>query len=183
MYFAASGEFSSSTALTSALWTNTGLLLFYQNQRTSGTVSLGMPLGSITNNGQVCLNNQVYEQTTQIKGLGCFTANDSTIYISNVLLFPQTELLLDRQRFLHDCPSRIYHTNIQRLWFREGNKIGLTIPLMGNLWNSAYAYDTTSGILTLRNLLLEQNLTSVQGTIHQNSKWSLIQVLVSHPPF
>ena len=87
MYFAASGEFSSSTALTSALWTNTGLLLFYQNQRTSGTVSLGMPLGSITNNGQVCLNNQVYEQTTQIKGSGCFTANgDSTIYISNVLL-------------------------------------------------------------------------------------------------
>ncbi|KHC46443.1 hypothetical protein MGC_05695, partial [Candida albicans P37039] len=49
MYFVASGEFSSSTALTSASWTNTGLLSFYQNQRTSGTVSLGMPLGSITN--------------------------------------------------------------------------------------------------------------------------------------
>ena len=43
MYFAASGRVPSTMSLTSALWTNTGLLLFYQNQRTSGAVCLGFP--------------------------------------------------------------------------------------------------------------------------------------------
>lgn len=175
MYFAASGEFSSSTALTSALWTNTGLLLFYQNQRTSGTVSLGMPLGSITNTGQVCLNNQVYEQTTQIKGSGCFTANgDSTIYISNVLLAvspKQNFYLTDKgSSMIVQAVSTTQTFNVYG--FGEGNKIGLTIPLMGNLWNSAYAYDTTSGILTLRNLLLEQKFNI--GTGYDPSKFQVV---------
>lgn len=175
MYFAASGEFSSSTALTSALWTNTGLLLFYQNQRTSGTVSLGLPLGSITNNGQICLNNQVYEQTTQIKGSGCFTAKgDSTIYISNVLLAvspKQNFYLTDKgSSMIVQAVSTTQTFNVYG--FGEGNKIGLTIPLMGNLWNSAYAYDTVSGILTLRNLLLEQKFNI--GTGYDPSKFQVV---------
>ncbi|KAF6067020.1 Hyphally regulated cell wall protein N-terminal family protein [Candida albicans] len=175
MYFAASGEFSSPTALTSASWTNTGLLSFYQNQRTSGTVSLGMPLGSITNTGQVCLNNQVYEQTTQIKGSGCFTANgDSTIYISNVLLAvspKQNFYLTDKgSSMIVQAVSTTQTFNVYG--FGEGNKIGLTIPLMGNLWNSAYAYDTTSGILTLRNLLLEQKFNI--GTGYDPSKFQVV---------
>ena len=68
-------------------WTNNGLLSFHQDQRTSGVVSLGSALGTITNNGQIKLSNQVYQQRTQISGSGCFVAiNNSTIYISNSLL-------------------------------------------------------------------------------------------------
>ena len=43
---------------------------------------------------------------------------------------------------------------------------------MGNLWNSAYAYDTTSGILTLRNLLLEQKFNI--GTGYDPSKFQVV---------
>ena len=42
-------------------------------------------MGSITNDGQICLNNQVYEQTTQIKGSGCFTAKGIPLFILPML--------------------------------------------------------------------------------------------------
>ena len=67
--------------------------------------------------------------------------------------------------------------------FGDGNKIGLTLPLVGTIFNSAFTYDTASGILTLRNTLLEQNSTLVQGTSHLNSKWLLILDQVLHPQF
>lgn len=175
MYFGSSGESSSSTSLTSALWTNTGLLLFFQNQRTSGTVNLGVSMGSITNDGQICLNNQVYEQATQIKGSGCFTAKgDSTIYIANVVLAvssKQNFYLTDKgSSMIVQAVSTTQTFNVYG--FGDGNKIGLTLPLVGTLFTSAYTYDTASGILTLRNTLLEQKFNI--GTGYDPSKFQVV---------
>ena len=175
MYFGSSGESSSSTSLTSALWTNTGLLLFFQNQRTSGTVNLGVSMGSITNDGQICLNNQIYEQTTQIKGSGCFTAKgDSTIYIANVVLAvssKQNFYLTDKgSSMIVQAVSTTQTFNVYG--FGDGNKIGLTLPLVGTIFNSAFTYDTASGILTLRNTLLEQKFNI--GTGYEPSKFQVV---------
>lgn len=69
MYLAASGVLPSTMDLTAASWTNNGLIVAYQNQRSSGVLNLGTPLGAITNNGQICLYNQVYQQQTRIEGV------------------------------------------------------------------------------------------------------------------
>ena len=67
-------------------------------------VSLGSALGTITNNGQIKLSNQVYQQRTQISGSGCFVAiNNSTIYISNSLLPVQ----ITQSFYLADSTSSI----------------------------------------------------------------------------
>ena len=175
MYFGSSGESSSSTSLTSALWSNTGLLLFFQNQRTSGTVNLGVSMGSITNDGQICLNNQIYEQTTQIKGSGCFTAKgDSTIYIANVVLAVSSKqnfyLTNKGSSMIVQAVSTTQTFNVYG--FGDGNKIGLTLPLVGTIFNSAFTYDTASGILTLRNTLLEQKFNI--GTGYEPSKFQVV---------
>lgn len=175
MYFAASGRVPSTMSLTSALWTNTGLLLFYQNQRTSGAVCLGFPLGSITNSGKICLNNQVYQQTTQIKGSGCFSANgDSTIYIANVLLSVsanQNFHLVDKDSSM--IVQAISTTQTFNVYgFGNGNKIGLTLPLIGIILESAHSYDSSTGILTLRNFLLEQRFNIGLG--YDSSKFLVV---------
>lgn len=175
MYFAASGRVPSTMSLTSALWTNTGLLLFYQNQRTSGAVCLGFPLGSITNSGKICLNNQVYQQTTQIKGSGCFSANgDSTIYIANVLLSVsanQNFHLVDKDSSM--IVQAISTTQTFNVYgFGNGNKIGLTLPLIGTILESAHSYDSSTGILTLRNFLLEQRFNIGLG--YDSSKFLVV---------
>ena len=155
MYFSASGVLPSVMALTAASWSNSGLMAFYQNQRSSGVVSLGTPLGSITNNGQICLNNEVYQQTTSINGSGCFTANrDSTIYIANVLLPVSTS----QNFYLADSQSSIIVQAISTpqvfnvYGFGNGNMVGVTLPLLGNILNPAYSYNPSTGILRLRNL-------------------------------
>ncbi|KGQ81412.1 hypothetical protein MEO_05392 [Candida albicans P94015] len=175
MYFAASGRVPSTMSLTSASWTNTGLLSFYQNQRTSGAVCLGFPLGSITNSGKICLNNQVYQQTTQIKGSGCFSANgDSTIYIANVLLSVsanQNFHLVDKDSSM--IVQAISTTQTFNVYgFGNGNKIGLTLPLIGIILESAHSYDSSTGILTLRNFLLEQRFNIGLG--YDSSKFSVV---------
>ena len=92
-----------------------------------------VPLGSITNSGKICLNNQVYQQTTQIKGSGCFSANgDSTIYIANVLLSVsanQNFHLVDKDSSM--IVQAISTTQTFNVYgFGNGNKIGLTLPLI-----------------------------------------------------
>ncbi|MCP8719464.1 MAG: hypothetical protein M5F18_09250, partial [Asgard group archaeon] len=162
MYLGASGVLSGTMSITSLLWKNSGLLVFYQNQRNSGDVRLGTPLGSITNDGQICLINQVYRQTNDIKGSGCITAQeDSTIYIPSAIQSFDTQQSI----YLKDSESSIIVQALSTAQtfnvygFGNGNKIGLTVPLVGNLIPSypAYKYDESTGILTLRNLLLKQN--------------------------
>lgn len=159
MFFSASGTFPNTMDISASNWTNDGLLSFHQDQRTSGVVSLGLPLGTIVNNGQIKLSNQVYQQRTQINGTGCFIAtNNSTIYISNSLLpVYRTQnfyLADDTSSIIVDSFSATQTFNVYG--FGNGNKIGLTLPLVGNYWYSSYTYDATTGILVMRNVFLEQ---------------------------
>ena len=158
MFFSASGKFPNTMDIVASDWTNNGLLSFHQDQRTSGVVSLGSALGTITNNGQIKLSNQVYQQRTQISGSGCFVAiNNSTIYISNSLLPVQ----ITQSFYLADSTSSIIVDSFSATQtfnvygFGNGNMIGLTLPLVGNYWYSSYTYDATTGILIMRNVFLE----------------------------
>ena len=143
-------------------WNNNGLLVFYLKTRTTGPVSLGTPLGTINNNGQICLYNELYTQTTNIAGTGCITAiDDSSIFLSNTVL----NIDSNQWFYLQDPQSSLRATAISVpktynvAGFGNGNKIGLDIPLV-NLppLLDAWDYDTTTGILTLRGAgLLSQN--------------------------
>ncbi|KAK6453592.1 Hyphally regulated cell wall protein N-terminal-domain-containing protein, partial [Scheffersomyces xylosifermentans] len=140
-------------SITTPVWNNNGLLVFYQNTRSTGPVSLGTPLGTINNNGQICLYNELYTQTTNIVGTGCITASqDSSIFLSN------TALNIDSNQvfYLQDSASSIRATAISLpktynvAGFGNGNKIGLDVPLVTiPPLLQGYEYDTSTGILTL----------------------------------
>ena len=166
MYLAASGVLPSTMDLTAASWTNNGLIVAYQNQRSSGVLNLGTPLGAITNNGQICLYNQVYQQQTRIEGSGCITANkNSAIYISNAVLPVATT----QNFYLQDSKSSmivqaVSSTQTFNVYgFGNGNMVGVTLPLLGNILNPAYSYNPSTGILRLRNLLVYQDFNIGPG--------------------
>ena len=72
-------------SISAANWHNNGLLVFYQNNRSSGATLLGstLPIASITNDGTICFTKQYYLQTSTISGTGCLVARDeANIYIS-----------------------------------------------------------------------------------------------------
>ena len=134
MYLGADGSVGvPSILIISPSWNNNGLLVFYQNTRTTGPVTLGAPLGTINNNGQICFYNELYTQTTNIAGTGCTTLdNDSSIFFSNTVLN-----IANTQVFnLADSASSIRATAISApktynvAGFGNGNKIGLDIPLV-----------------------------------------------------
>ncbi|KAI5970592.1 hypothetical protein CANMA_000333, partial [Candida margitis] len=179
MYLAASGILPSSMSITASSWTNTGLLEFYQNQRNEGTVSLGTTLGSITNNGQICFINEVYQQATTIAGTGCITADkDSSIYISNALLSVstgQTFYLADgASSMIAQAISTPQTFNVRNFGQVNGvaNKIGLTIPLF-SLTGSAWSYNSATGILTLRGAGLLSQYFNI-GTGYDSSKFQVV---------
>ncbi|ABN65247.2 hypothetical protein PICST_43205, partial [Scheffersomyces stipitis CBS 6054] len=155
MYLGADGSVGiPSISITTPVWNNNGLLVFYQNTRTTGPVNLGTIGLTINNNGQICFYNELYTQTTNIAGTGCMTLNDdSSIFFSNTLLNIDSNQVF----YLADSASSIRATAISApktynvAGFGNGNKIGLDIPLVNipPLLN-AYSYDTTTGILTLR---------------------------------
>ena len=87
-------------------WTNTGLLVIYlQTRSADGIVNLGGTGLVIQNNGQICLTNELYQASTQIRGTGCITANlDSSIFLANGLLGvdqSQTFYLADSLSLIH----------------------------------------------------------------------------------
>jgi hypothetical protein len=88
MYLGGDGGFGLPLmSITTPSWTNNGLMVFYQNTRSTGATLLGAPLGSITNDGTICFTNQFYQQTTSINGNGCLVARTGgNIYIQNSLL-------------------------------------------------------------------------------------------------
>lgn len=167
MYFGASGSLSGKMGITAEHWTNNGLIVFYQNQRSSGSVKLGRALGSITNNGQICFFHQVFSPNTDIVGNGCITAQEaSTIYI------PSAAQSFDAMQsiYLADSKSSIIVKAISTpqtfdvYGFGNGNKIGLTVPLVGlPLVGSAFSYSTKTGILTLRSTALTQHFNIGPG--------------------
>ncbi|ABN68189.2 hyphally regulated cell wall protein [Scheffersomyces stipitis CBS 6054] len=155
MFLATNGALGSLTAITSSSWTNSGLLVFYQNSRTSAIVSLGKPLGTIRNDGQICLHNELFKQETNIVGSGCITADkNSSIFLSNCLL----EIDPKQSFYLADSQSSIRAKAISKsktytvYGFGNGNKIGLDLPLISLPILGSWGYDEKRGILTLRAL-------------------------------
>ncbi|KAI5968159.1 hypothetical protein KGF57_000242 [Candida theae] len=179
MYLGASGVVSSTMRISSANWRNNGLLVFHQNQRSEGSVHLGAPLGTITNNGQICFRNEVYEQTSVIAGTGCITAQqDSTIYISNAALSVssgQTFYLADgASSMIVEALSTPQTFNVRNFGQVNGvsNKIGLTIPLFSVLGNP-WTYNQRSGILTLKGAGILQQYFNI-GPGYDATKFQLV---------
>ena len=130
------------------------MISFYSAKRSAdGVVNLGALGFPIQNNGQICLHNELYQQTTSITGTGCITADlDSTIFFANTLLNIDSNQVV----YLADSQSSVRATAISLpktftiAGFGNGNKIGLDIPLVSLPFLSTYDYDSSSGILTLR---------------------------------
>ncbi|EGV63498.1 hypothetical protein CANTEDRAFT_135304 [Yamadazyma tenuis ATCC 10573] len=88
-------------------WENDGLMVFSLTTRSTGEVLLGAALGvgtqTITNEGTICLINQVYEQSTKIEGSGCIDIGED----STVFLYPSTSLT-----FISSSHCRIAYSNL-----------------------------------------------------------------------
>ncbi|CAI5758416.1 unnamed protein product [Candida verbasci] len=175
MYLAASGILPNIMGITSISWHNNGLLVFSQNQRNEGFVELGSIFGEIHNDGQICFMNHVYRQKSKISGTGCITADsDSTIYIANAGLpvsSGQAFYLKDKDSsIIVEALSTPQTFNVYG--FGDGNKVGLTVPLVSLLSNS-WSYDDSTGILQLKGLgSLKQNFKI--GTGYDKSKFKVV---------
>ncbi|ABN67653.2 hyphally regulated cell wall protein, partial [Scheffersomyces stipitis CBS 6054] len=149
-------------------WTNTGLLVIYSQTRSAdGIVNLGGTGLVIQNNGQICLTNELYQASTQIRGTGCITANvDSTVFLANGLLGvdqSQTFYLADSRSSIRANAVAVPQT-FTIAGFGNGNIIGLDIPLATVFPLSSWSYTSSTGILTLRGLgLLSQNFNIGPG--------------------
>ncbi|RCK66484.1 Cell wall protein RBR3 [Candida viswanathii] len=152
MYF---GAASGTMAITATSWSNTGTMLFHHDTNASATVLLGAPQGSITNNGNICLFNLVFKQTTAVAGTGCIVAKkNAAIYVANSRLAVATT----QSFFLADSKSSLIveaastPQTFTVYGFGNGNTIGLDAPLKGVflLRHLAFRYNAESGVLTLR---------------------------------
>ncbi|ODV76939.1 uncharacterized protein CANTADRAFT_32420, partial [Suhomyces tanzawaensis NRRL Y-17324] len=147
-------------SLTAADWTNNGFLSFYQNTRSGGVVTLGALL-PITNNGQICLFNEAYVQSSPVRGSGCITVGEeSTVWIQNSLLS-----FSEDQTIYLESPSsaiRVEALSLSQTFtvegFGNGNLIGLSLPLnLDTILTKPYVYNAATGVLTLNSGLLTQN--------------------------
>lgn len=156
MYLTGSGD--SDIFIDSDFWQNNGLLVFAQSKRTKKTIDTGVPLGSVTNNGQICLYNKSYKQNIHdIEGTGCITAEEnSAIYIAN----PQYLQSIKQIFHLADSHSLFIvepHTSSQvynvagfggnTITGNSSNKISINRPIGENEW----FYDSNTGILHIGN--------------------------------
>ncbi|KAK6459804.1 Hyphally regulated cell wall protein N-terminal-domain-containing protein [Scheffersomyces xylosifermentans] len=155
------------------VWSNTGLLVFYQQTRSNGVVTLGAPLTTISNPGTICLYNEIYQSTTSISGSGCIVADqNSAIFLANGLLSVSSSQTL----YLADSASSI-RVNAVALpqtftvaGYGNGNIIGLDIPIFATL-GPAWSYSSSTGILTLNGAgLLSQKFNIGTGYINSNFK-------------
>lgn len=80
-------------------WDNSGRIYLSQNSGSASTITISQTLGSITNDGSMCIERLSWLQTTSIKGAGCINlmddahlqlqispwsvSNDQTIYLSS----------------------------------------------------------------------------------------------------
>ena len=132
---------------------NLGFLAFYQSvlptsksYRFTG-VHLGLELGSISNNGDICIYNQVYFQATQIIGNGCFHIQDKSIAY---LLFSYLPISTGQIFYMEGTGAQIIveaNTVPQPFTvagFGNGNIISLNVASV-----NSYDYDSTTGTLTL----------------------------------
>ncbi|KAK6197839.1 Hyphally regulated cell wall protein N-terminal-domain-containing protein [Scheffersomyces amazonensis] len=138
--------------------TNNGLMVFYQTENFGGKVILGGTnlLNGISNNGQICLYNELYEQLSDINGSGCITSQEnSTVFIKNPLadIGGQTIYLADPRSSVIANPVLSGHP-INVAGFGEGNMVSLSTTLLPNVLGVTrpFSYNAQSGHLTLYSL-------------------------------
>lgn len=148
-------------SITSASWTNNGLLSFSQRVLLpSSFVLLGAAGGSITNRGTICLNNEVYSQTTRINGNGCVVIGDnSNVWIQNSLLaVDPTQTFYLRTL---SASMRVEALSLLQSFlvagFGNGNVLGLSLPITS--WN----YNSNTGILRISSTFLYQSFVIGTG--------------------
>ncbi|KAL6454627.1 LOW QUALITY PROTEIN: RBR3 Cell wall protein RBR3 [Candida maltosa Xu316] len=151
-------------SLTAPIWKNTGMMTFHQAKKQSGIVTLGgiAPM-RITNEGQICLYNQDYYQTSN--GEGCISAQQNGRISLNIYLSFKDQLIVlgDSTSVLHvfgKCP--LWPQTVNVAGFGNGNLISLSTPL-GSYFQSAYEYDASTGILTLRSSIFTQQFNIGKG--------------------
>ncbi|KAK6201727.1 Hyphally regulated cell wall protein N-terminal-domain-containing protein [Scheffersomyces amazonensis] len=158
-YMGSNGAIGSGVfTINSPVVTNNGLMVFYQTQNNGGQVILGGTnlLNGITNNGQICLYNELYEQLSDIDGTGCITTQaNSTVFVSNPLanIGGQTIYLADGQSSVIANPL-LSGNPINVAGFGNGNMVALSTTLVPNVLGVTrpYAYNTQNGQLTLYGL-------------------------------
>ncbi|EGV66440.1 hypothetical protein PSN45_002959 [Yamadazyma tenuis] len=132
--------------ITSSSFHNNGLIALYQDKRNSGLVKLGAFLGSLTNDGTVCLKNQAFSQQGRILGTGCFDIGEN----GNVWIKSAALSITETQNFYFSstggsirveavsAPQTFHVSN----WGGD-NVIGLSLPI------SEFGY-SEDGILTVK---------------------------------
>ncbi|EDK37116.2 hypothetical protein PGUG_01214 [Meyerozyma guilliermondii ATCC 6260] len=138
-------------SITSLSWNNKGLIVFQQKVLSSGFVTLGAVGTSIQNDGTICLINEVYSQTTAIKGSGCFDIGaKSNVWIQNSLLSVDPN-----QTFYLSSPSssmRVEALSLSQTFkvagFGNGNVLGISLPIF------SFSYSPVTGILKINTSLL-----------------------------
>ncbi|KAK6460831.1 Hyphally regulated cell wall protein N-terminal-domain-containing protein [Scheffersomyces coipomensis] len=164
-------------SIESASVTNNGLMVFHQSHNSGGTVTIGGSklVKGITNDGQICLYNDVLVHSLNIEGNGCISAQaNSTIYMNN----PQSTFngqdiyLADKDSSLIVTPSASSRT-INIYGFGNGNMISLsttlnpltTIPFTGAVRSTSYTYNPTTGVLILYSSIANQAFHIGQGYV------------------
>ncbi|KAI5953048.1 hypothetical protein KGF57_004040 [Candida theae] len=154
MYLTGGGD--SEICIHSDFFLNNGLLVFAQATRTQRSIDIGVPSGSITNSGQICLYNKSYMQNSyDIEGSGCITAEEnSSIYLAN----PQQLVSNSQIFYLKDSHSSFIaephsKTKVYKVsGFGQksdgvSNSVSINRPIAENDWS----YDANTGILRVGN--------------------------------
>nr|QCW05821.1 Iff51 [Candida metapsilosis] len=177
MYLTGAGD--SDMFLDSIFWENNGLLVFAQYQRTKQNINTGIPLGSIRNNGQICLFNKTFKQTLHdIEGSGCITAEEnSAIYLANI-----QRTISTKQKFqLTDSKSSfIVEPYISKRVFKVegfGQRAGGAsniISINRAIDRGEWSYDSNTGVLYIGNFLRSAYFNIGKG--YDKSKFAIVDL-------
>ncbi|CAN3357061.1 hypothetical protein DICA2_C07514 [Diutina catenulata] len=160
-------------SLTAANWNNNGLISFYQKTMSTGVVLLGgggavLP---ITNNGDICFFNTIFEQTTTIVGDGCLhVIGSSLMNLSQTLIsVAQSQTIIFAPGSTGDIltsPLALSNTYTVR-GFGDGMRIGNSLTIV------RYSYSGSILTLTLDLLGLVTQKFDI-GPGYDQSKFALV---------
>ncbi|CAL1210712.1 unnamed protein product [Candida parapsilosis] len=180
LFLSGSGDNAVTVYMKATDWENYGLIQVYQKKRTNGVVYLGNH-GLYTNNyGQICLFNQLWQQTANILGTGCITgAANSSFYLAN------TNLAISSQQTMYMADGTTSIVAVGSLTpltftvkgFGQVDGVSNKIGLSGTLYSSTsgknpWDYNADTGILTLYVGDYRQNFKIGKG--YDNTKFSVV---------
>lgn len=170
IFLATSGAMGIPTMIINGLnWDNSGLIVFSESVKTASIVQLGTTLGNVKNEGQICLINEVYQQSTTLSGSGCIdVGNNSNVWTaSSLLAFEQ-----DQTVYLSTSTSsfRVEALSLSQTFtvagWGGGNIIGLG--------SSIYDFGYSSGQLWLRASLVSPRFYFNVGTGYNTAAMSIV---------